>query len=391
MRSTLELADVVRKFRDPYLHQYPLGRVRHQARAMDAIERCRTRALGGHQESCGQCGHLRNVYNSCRNRHCPKCQTGARDRWLAKRQEDLLPVPYYHVVFTIPTHLAEIALQNKSVFYGILFKAAAKSMLKVGMNPKYLGARMGFLAVLHTWGQNLLHHPHLHCVVPAGGLDEFGRWKAPRHPDSFLLPVRVLSRLFRGIFLALLREAYLAGLLNFHGSLQGLTDFKAFCVCLHEAKKHEWVVYSKRPFGGPRQVLEYLGRYTHRVAISNNRLESQDGQQVAFRWKDYRTGQKDCLMSLTGVEFLRRFLLHVLPSGFVRIRHYGFLANCRRKLELAKCRLSFPALPSPAPRQTLFSEPEPGLGKFEQPCPTCQQCTWSVTEVFGPQRRQDSS
>jgi hypothetical protein len=270
-------------------------------------------------------------------RHCNKCQSLARAKWLAKHNTQLLPVSYFHVVFTVPDPIAALALQNKKVVYGILFRAAAAALRRIAADPKHLGAKIGFLAVLHTWGQNLQHHPHLHCVVPGGGLSPDGRrWVACR--NRFFLPVRVLSRLFRGLFLHGLKEAYTAGKLRLHGSLQPLADPESFKTRLKDCRKIEWVVYSKPPFGGPEQVMDYLGRYTHRVAISNDRLVRLEDGKVTFRWKDYRQGNKQKLMTLKAEEFIRRFLLHVLPRGFVRIRHFGFLANCHRETKLALCR-----------------------------------------------------
>lgn len=375
MRAQLELADIVRRHRSEYVRRHPIGKTPEQARALDAIENCRTAVLGGHLEQCEKCTAQRNSYNSCRNRHCPKCQSSARQRWLAERQEELLPVPYFHVVFTIPHCLSDIALQNKAVVYNILFQAASQALLKVGANPKHLGGQMGFLAVLHTWGQNLQHHPHLHCIVPSGGL-KAGTWQCARS-EEFLLPVRVISKLFRGLFLTYLRKAHLTGELQFHGNLVDYRHFEAFCLCIREAKRSNWVVYSKRPFGGPEKVLAYLGRYTHRVAISNQRLERSDGQSVSFRWKDYRTGQRDQLLELDAVEFLRRFLVHTLPRGFVRIRHYGFLSNRFRKENLKRCRASL-QMPAPA------KEPAPVAAPVTKPCPHCQNSTWVAVSVLLP-------
>ncbi len=289
-----------------------------------------------HVEECDACGHQRIAYNSCRNRHCPKCQSLARAQWLQDRQAELLPVEYFHVVFTVPQEVAAIAYQNKAVVYNILFQATAQTLHTIGADPKHLGAEIGFIAILHTWGQNLLHHPHLHCVVPGGGISPDGqRWVACR--AGFFLPVRVLSRLFRRLFLELLQQAFDGGELHFFNSLVGLQDRLVFAKYLAPATQAEWVVYAKAPFGGPKQVLEYLGRYTHRVAISNNRLlEFSDGT-VTFAWKDYRHESKNKTMRLDAHEFMRRFLLHVLPSGFQRIRHYGFLANRYRQIKVELC------------------------------------------------------
>lgn len=290
-----------------------------------------------HAESCSACGFVRYAYNSCRNRHCPKCQGEARAEWLAARQAELLPVPYFHVVFTLPAPVAEIAFQNKETVYAILFRTAAETLGKIAADPRHLGAEIGLIAVLHTWGQNLHHHPHVHCVVPGGGPSLDGtRWVACR--PGFFLPVRVLSRLFRRLFIDALRAAFEAGEIGFFGALADLARPAAFACRLRELRRVEWVVYAKSPFGGPAQVLAYLGRYTHRVAIANSRLVSLTDTEVAFRWKDYRHHGKSKIMALSADEFIRRFLLHTLPDGFHRIRHYGFLANARRAEKLALCR-----------------------------------------------------
>lgn len=370
MRTAFELADIVRQFRQPYESRYPAGKIPANARVLDAIAQCRTSNLGGHLAQCCSCGAERNSYNSCKNRHCPKCQASARDRWLRAKTSDLLPVPYYHVVFTIPPCIASIALQNRRVVYSILFKASSSALLKLGQEKRHLGAQMGALAVLHTWGQNLSHHPHVHFIVPAGGLDENGCWKSCRS-SKILLPVRVLSRLFRGIFLSLIRRAHREQKLQFHGAIKKLACFEDFCSVLKEAKRTEWVVYAKRPFGGPEQVLTYLGRYTHRVAISNQRIVGVGSDGVQFRWKDYRTGKTNLVQTVDGVEFLRRFLQHVLPAGFVRIRSFGFLANRRRKKNLQLCRDSLVPI-----RQAKHSLKEPLSSKtvITRPVVVCQNC-----------------
>ncbi len=307
-----------------------------QRTVVDRILACRTARLGGHVDACDACGHRRISYNSCRNRHCPKCQGSAQAAWLEARQADVLPVPYAHVVFTIPQMLAPLALQNPAVVYDLLLRTAARTLQEIAGNPKHLGARLGFFAILHTWGQTLVHHPHVHCVVPAGGLSEDGRsWRACR--PGFFLPVRVLSRLFRGKFLAGLRDAFRDGRLELHGTLTRYRSSAAFQRLLQQARRTEWVVYAKPPFDGPERVLEYLARYTHRIAISNHRLLHVDDEAVTFRYKDYRSRRARSL-TLPIAEFCRRFLLHVLPKGLVRIRYYGFLANgCRARL-LACCR-----------------------------------------------------
>jgi hypothetical protein len=347
MSAGLEVAEVFRRHGDAYrrAHDGHLGRI--ERRVMSAIELCRTAALGGHTEGCSACGFIRCAYNSCRNRHCPKCQGRARSEWLAARRADLLPVPYFHVVFTLPAAVAEVAFQNKQTVYAMLFRTAAETLRRIAADPKHLGAEIGLVAVLHTWGQNLHHHPHLHCVVPGGGPSLDGaRWVAFR--PGFFLPVRVLSRLFRRLFLDALQAAFEAGELAFFGTLTNLTQAADFARWLRELRGIEWVVYAKPPFGGPEQVLAYLGRYTHRVAIANSGLVSLGDADVAFRWKDYRQHGKSKVMTLESFEFIRRFLLHTLPDGFHRIRHYGFLANGHRAEKLALCRrlLDAPATPT---------------------------------------------
>jgi len=334
-RPRHEVAEVFQR----YLNSESQGSHAHwswaQHAVVDRILACRTARLGGHVDACDACGHRRISYNSCRNRHCPKCQGSAQAAWLEARQADVLPVPYAHVVFTMPQSLAPLALQNPSVVYDLLLRTVACTLQEIALNPKHLGARLGFFAILHTWGQQLVHHPHVHCVVPAGGLDEDSNWRACR--PGFLLPVRVLSRLFRGKFLAGLRDAFREGRLELHSSLTRYRDPAAFNQLLHEARRTEWVVYAKPPFDGPERVLKYLARYTHRIAISNHRLLRVDSEAVTFRFKDYRSSRLRSL-TLPLAEFCRRFLLHVLPRGLVRIRYYGFLANgCRTRL-LACCR-----------------------------------------------------
>ena len=334
-RPRLEVAEVFRRYGQAFRKSY--GRSPAQNRVMGALIQCRTAALGGHVQECDHCLERQVSYNSCRNRHCPKCQGSQTAQWLDAQQPHLLPVPYFHVVFTLPQLLASLALQNPGVVYGLLFQAASRTLLEVAANPRHLGAKIGFLAVLHTWGQNLHHHPHIHCVVPAGGLSPDGsRWVSSS--SHFFLPVRVLSRLFRGKFLALLHKAFEDGRLRFHGSLQSLAHSPTFTRLLSRARSTEWVVYAKPPFGGPDTVLKYLARYTHRVAISNHRLLSLEAAAVTFRYKDYARGRRLRVLRLEATEFIRRFLLHVLPTRFVRIRRYGLLANAQRERKLAQCR-----------------------------------------------------
>ena len=347
---------------------------------MGAIESCRTAALGGHVERCSHCPHQRISYNSCRNRHCPKCQNLERNRWLERRQAELLPAPYFHVVFTIPEQLNALALRNKAVVYGILFQASAQTLLTIAADPRHLGARIGFFSILHTWGQNLLLHPHVHCVVTGGGLSPDGeRWIGCR--PGFFLSVRVLSRLFRRLFLKALQRAFDKGQLQQADQLPSLLDV---------LRKREWVVYAKPPFGGPAQVLDYLGRYTHRVAISNNRLLGMDGEQVKFRYKNYRTQHKDRhrTMTLAAGEFIRRFLLHTIPPGFQRIRHYGLLASRQKQANLARCRQLLtgtlpPGPPLPLPTQVASGQ---DLLLAWLRCPVCGIGQMQRVEILPPRR-----
>ena len=378
-RPPLDVAEVFRRYGAAYRDAHVL--TGGQRRVMRAIEACRTAALGGHLERCDACGHERPAYDSCRNRHCPKCQALARARWLAARQAELLDTEYFHVVFTVPEAIAAIAFQNKAVVYGILFRTTAETLRTIAADPQHLGATLGFLAVLHTWGQTLGHHPHLHCVVPGGGLAPDGqRWIHCR--PGFFLPVRVLSRLFRRLFLAQLQAAFVRGRLHFAGLLGALQDPAAFAQALAPLRQMEWVVYAKPPFGGPAQVLEYLGRYTHRVAISSNRLLAIDEGQVRFRWKDYRHHDRQKTMTLDAAEFLRRFLLHVLPPGFHRIRHYGFLGNRHRAEKLALCRhllgMLLPVLPASTGPRDYRDVYEALTGVSLRVCPVCQrgQMVW---------------
>jgi hypothetical protein len=368
-KAILEVADIFRQHGPAYraAHQLPLAHLR----VMRAIELCRTAALGGHIEKCGYCDHIRQAYNSCRNRHCPKCQTLARAKWLESRTAELLPVEYFHVVFTLPERIAEIAFFNKAVVYGILFRAASETLLTIAADPQHLGAHIGFFGVLHTWGQNLLHHPHVHFVVPGGGVSSDGkRWNRCR--PGFFLPVKVLSRLFRRLFLEQLEKAFAHNKLCFPGPIEALKTAAAFAAYLASPSTCEWVVYAKPPFGGPQQVLAYLGRYTHRVAISNQRLQSLENGNVTFQWKDYRTQdkQKSKTMMLASGEFIRRFLIHTLPQGFPRIRHFGLLANRHRKAKLALCRqlIGSPILEL---LPLTASGKQTHIEKVIPPCPEC--------------------
>ena len=388
MNATLEVADVFRDGEERFRRQYGRMLSRGQQQVLRAVLRCRTAALGGHLQRCNDCGHQQIQYNSCRNRHCPKCQAMARAAWLAKRASELLPVPYFHVVFTLPHELAPLALQNPRIVYDSLFQAAAQTLLKLAADPEHLGARIGCLMVLHTWGQNLMHHPHVHVIVTGGGLSTDGsRWvavKRSRRRQLFFAPVRVLSRVFRGKFIALLNAAFAAGTLAFHGRIQALGNPADFQRLVNQAARHEWVVYAKRPFSSPVCVLKYLARYTHRVAISHQRLLSLNDGRVSFRYHDYARGQQDKVMTLDTPEFIRRFLLHTLPKGLVRIRYYGFLANRQRQQLLNQCRELLGVTPQasePAANQVTPTE----AGALPQPpCPACQRGKLVVVECLAP-------
>ncbi|MFW2390849.1 MAG: IS91 family transposase [Methyloceanibacter sp.] len=378
-RPKLEIADIFRRY-GPAWRQANAGHVSlSQLKVMSAIEACRTEALGGHVAACSDCGHQHISYNSCKNRHCPKCQGPAARDWMAARAEDLLPVEYFHVVFTLPAEIAQVAHWNKKAVYGLLFRASAETVMTIAADPRRLGARIGITSVLHSWGSALTHHPHIHMIVPGGGVSPDGsRWIACR--PGFFLPVKVLSRLFRRLFLEGLVGLHQAGKLSFHGDLEKLTDGDTFATWLAPFRKAEWVVYAKPPFGGPEAVLAYLSRYTHRVAISNSRLISADADTVAFRWKDYRikSGNRQKVMRLETGEFIRRFLLHLLPDGFHRIRHYGLLANSRRKENIARIRRLLGATPS-EPEQQASSETVPLT--LREPCPCCGG-TMRIVEIF---------
>ena len=369
-RTRLEVADIF----CAYGPAYRRANVGHlglsQLRVMSAIEACRTEALGGHVAACTKCDHQHIAYNSCKNRHCPKCQAPAAREWLAARAEDLLPVEYFHVVFTLPAEIAQIAFWNKKAVYGLLFKASAETVTTIAADPKRLGARIGITSVLHTWGSALTHHPHIHMIVPGGGLAPDGtRWVACK--PGFFLHVRVLSRLFRRLFIEGLMALHRAGQLRFFGDLSGLAEVGAFDEWLAPLRKIDWVVYAKPPFGGPEAVLAYLSRYTHRVAISNHRLVSTDANTVAFKWKDYRIkrGDRMKVMRLPAFEFIRRFLMHVLPDRFHRIRHYGFLAGSGRKEKVAQIRVLLGDIKAAEPDQSSDEQTTPLT--LCEPCPDC--------------------
>jgi len=364
-RPPLEVADLIRAAGAAFLERNRHWLSWKHLKVLRALVRCRTAALGGHLDQCTRCGHRAISYNSCRNRHCPKCQTAARERWIAARRQELLPTRYVHVVFTLPRELAPLALQNKKVVYDLLFRASAETLLEVARDPHHLGAEIGFFSVLHTWSQKLTLHPHVHCVIPAGGLSpDHTHWVKPRY--RFFLPIRVLGRVFRGKFVAGLQRAFQDGQFNFPGNLARLAQPKTFAAWLRPLFRNDWVVYAKRPFGGPEYVLQYLGRYTHRVAISNHRLVSLAEGKVTFRWRDSAHRNEQKLLTLPLEEFLRRFLLHLLPKGFMRIRNFGFLANRRRATLLPLC---FHRLGSAPP-----TEPERSTPKDANDLRFCPQC-----------------
>jgi hypothetical protein len=393
MRPRLEVAEVFREFAPAFLNRYGEVISPGQRRVLGDVARCRTAELGGHIEECDRCAHRRPAYNSCRNRHCPKCQAATRAQWLEQRSAELLPVEYFHVVFTLPHEIGPLALQNQRRIYGMLFQAAAESLLTIAADPRHLGAQIGFLSVLHTWGQNLHLHPHVHCVVPGGGLSpDRSQWIACR--PGFFLPVRVLGRLFRAKFLSFLRDAYDRRQIFFHGQQQHLEEPARFRQLVETLKEKNWVVYAKPPFGGPEVVLKYLARYTHRVAISNYRLIAIEDGKVHFYWKDYADGNQQKTMALDGVEFIRRFLLHVVPSGFRRIRYFGFLAHthraeklelCRRLLKVGQTSDREPAAHLATDQGTIKAAVPPNL------CPACNQGRLIVIEKIERQRTPAAS
>jgi len=391
IRPAWEVADVVRRYGAHFLARQGASLSWQQRKAIHDIECCRTAALGGHKQECDSCSHETISYNSCRNRHCPKCQGTTRLKWTQQRLDELLPVSYFHAVFTLPQILSGLALQNKHVMYDLLFRAASETLLEVAANSKHLGARLGFFGVLHTWGQQLQHHPHCHFVIPGGGVSPDGkRWvycKQSRQPKKkFFLPVKVLAVVFRGKYIDFLRRAYLNGELCFHGRFRGLRHRGQFEQFLDAAVKHRWTVFAKRPFAGPACVVKYLARYTHRVAISNSRLLSIDDGKVLFRWKDYRHGCAQRTAELDAHEFLRRFLQHTLPKGFVRIRHFGFLCNRLKTASLERCR---EFLPIEADDQ--HTEPEERQAQLDDAprCPRCKQGRMLVIETWHGADRAD--
>jgi len=382
MKAAIEVADIFRQYGAEFRQQYKLSSA--QLKAMQAVERCRTARLGGHVDACQQCGTVLVSYNSCRNRHCPKCQAIARERWLQARKEELLPVTYFHVVFTLPHILNPVIQCNEALGYDLLFKAAAQSMKELCEDKKYLGATPGMMTLLHTWGQNLMYHPHIHCIIPAGGLTKDGCWKQGR--DGFFLPVKVVSRLFRGKFLSLLRQYYAKGKLKFYGNATSLSEALIFKALMGKLYAQEWVVYAKKPFGGPEQVLSYLGRYTHRVAIANHRLIKVENDDVYFRWKDYRQQGQQKVMRLETKEFIRRFLMHILPPGFCKIRYFGFLATRGRKERLKHIREILNYQADRLPRRTWQEWFYELTGIMPGYCPQCKEEVLVTVEVFQPAR-----
>ena len=364
-RPTVEVADILRAQGTSFIDRHRKRMRFQQLKVMQAIVRCRTAALGGHIDMCPRCGKDWGLsFNSCRNRHCPKCQAQARRRWIAARERELLATSYFHVVFSLPHQLTDLIRQNEVDLYNLLFRAVAETLIEVAANPKHLGAEIGFFGILHTWGQNLLFHPHIHCVVPAGGLAP-GRERWIRGSDRFFLPLKVLKKVFRGKFVDGLKDAFAQKRLRLAGPIQHLNRPNCFAAFLRKLHRHLWVVYVKPPFGGPQQVLRYLGRYTHRVAISNHRLVAFDGDNVTFRWRDYAHGNVQRAMTVSAEEFIRRFLLHVLPKGFVRIRHFGFMANYQRSTSFQLCRRMLQMVPHVPSRET-------GSTTSARLCPTCQ-------------------
>ena len=382
----VEVADIFRHHGPEYRqsHRLPLTHLR----VMRAVEVCRTAELGGHKDKCAQCGHVEISYNSCRNRHCPKCQTLRKETWIEDRVEDLLPIEYFHVVFTIPSELQPLALMNQKVMYNLLFRSASETLIELADNPKHLGARIGFISILHTWGQNLLDHPHVHCVVTGGGLSsDQTRWVSSR--KGFFLPVRVMSVLFRGKFLSYLKSSFEAGELIFPGGISCLEDPAEFEIFRRRLYHKKWVVYCKPPFAGLSGVLQYLGRYTHRIAISNHRILSFNDKEVSFRWRDYADGDKQKVMALSANEFIRRFLLHVLPNRYVRIRHFGLLGNRKRKDNITLCRQLLNVhmtMPKEKKEETWQEHLLRICGIDVTSCPVCKKGKMFTVDILLPSR-----
>lgn len=383
--SGVEVGDIFREFGPSYRasNRLPVRILK----AMRAIERCRTATLGGHIDECDACGYVRISYNSCRNRHCPKCQSLAKEKWLTSRKKELLPVPYFHIVFTIPDSLNYLALVNQKVLYNILFKAASETLLKLGKDPRHLGAEIGLICILHTWGQNLMDHPHLHCIVPGGGLSKDGqKWIPSKGGGDFFIHVNVISDLFKKKFLFYLKKAYRQGGLEFVGEIEKLRSQEAFEKLLNKLYKVKWHIYCKKPFGGPRQVLEYLGRYTHRVAISNNRIIKVEDGKVTFRWRDYHDDNKLKVMTLDAFEFIRRFLLHILPDNFYKIRYYGLLSSRNKKTKLKLCKeLLCPSYQEDLTRSKSWQQLLSELTDIDlRICPCCRKGKMVTKEVLQP-------
>jgi hypothetical protein len=385
MKTAIEVGDIFRQYGEGYRQQHPLSLSQHKA--ISAISACRTAQLGGHVDQCERCNHVRISYNSCRNRHCPKCQSLAKERWLEARKAELLAVRHFHIVFTLPHELHPLIRANEAVCYRLLFHTAAQTLIQLGREKKHLLAQVGLLAVLHTWGQNLMYHPHLHCLVPAGGLSLDGKkWIHSR--KRFFLPIKVIARLFRGKFLAGLKAAFEQGKLRCLGNLQHIQDTKTLNDYLRPIYQKEWVVYSKPPFGGPQQVIEYLGRYTHRVAISNDRILTLENDRVRFRYKDYSDGAKQKIMTVAADEFIRRFLLHILPRGLHKIRYYGLMATRNRKTLLTQARQQLGQPPIEPPAHTRWHELlEKITGKDPFQCPKCQEGRMQYKYLLPPQNR----
>lgn len=383
----LEVADIIREYGEDYRRKHKLPS--RMIKVINAIESCRTSKLGGHIDECDNCGHIRISYNSCRNRHCPKCQGLAKERWLIDRKSDLLPVEYFHVVFTVPDTLNSLMLRNQKETYGILFKSVSETLIELGKDPKYLGADIGFIGILHTWGQNLMNHPHIHCIVPGGGLSfDSNRWISSR--KKFFLPIKVVSRLFRGKFLSYLKAAYSKGKLKFCGNIQDLAEEKEFNKLVDSLYKREWVVYSKPSFKSPECVLEYLGRYTHRVAISNNRITDITDGKVTYKYRDYKDGNKNKLMTVEAHEFIRRFLLHILPDNFVKIRHYGILSNRNRGTKLKRCKEILGISAKKSKEKISWQELLVKLtGKDPRICPCCNIGRLIRKEILSPIKGRD--